>query len=387
MSDEIRVACPKCSAALKIRAEYAGRRGSCKHCGGIFTIPSRQDGPTPAATGESRHGTGTALWEPKASTDTEQNLKAEVERLKRYITSITREREALRVDAVQVRAQLVDSRQTTSRLETVEEELAATRVAADKARSEADLLAGELEQSKAEVDRLTNEHSKNRTEFDAAIQGWEHRLDALRTEHESKQHEVMTLSESHRLKAETWKTRHDDSRNDHEESTRQFEEKSEALRADLDRLTRQNASLKSQLDTTESRHQLEISETRTEKETLEGELGTLSERVEDLERRLKEETNLRANAERETEELRVTLANSALLPNENVEAIESLEERLRLMTEEVHESNRRRLELENELSRKRADAEAFQYQIAKANEFKLQIRSLLTPLGINLPEA
>ncbi len=387
MADHIRVACPKCGASLKIRVAYAGRRGSCKHCGGIFTIPSGQEKETPAATAESRHGTGTDLWEPKPSTDPEQNLKAEVERLKRYITSITREREALRGDAVLVRAELVHASQTIAHLETVEGDLASSRVAAEEARARADQLATELEQSKAEVDRLNNELNRNRTEFDAAIDAWERRHDASRTEHESKHHEVATLSDSHRLEAETWKTRHDDARQAHDESTREFEENIDAVRAERDRLTSHNASLKSQQDTTESRHQMEFSETRTEKEALERELATHSERVNDLEHRLEEEANLRACSERATEELRVTLANLADLPRENVETIQGLEERLRHRTEEVHESNRHRAELENELSRKKAESEEFQNQISRAHEFKLQIRSLLSPLGINLPDA
>ena len=116
MTSHILIPCPNCSHALKVRSEYMGRRGTCKHCQAEFILEAPKEPLTRPATVEANHGTGTAFWEPKPA-DPDQPSRSDVDRLKHDVSSLTKERDALQSELESTRANLADVQTTIEHFE------------------------------------------------------------------------------------------------------------------------------------------------------------------------------------------------------------------------------------------------------------------------------
>ena len=389
MSDHIAIACPNCLQTLNVRSEYLGRRATCKHCKAVITLKNSQEAKAPSGKVEgSAHGTGTTLWEPKPSADLEQELRAEIDRLKRYITSISKERDALRADFEETRANLTDARATVERLQGVETELSIAR--------------GNLEESTAGAERMV-------AELEAANRRHEGLQDELQTEHATRHHEALSQAETNRVEAETWKSGHDEMAREHGAATRLFDEERSRIQADLDRLAFENETLNTQLSETQTRFRNEAESLQSRLSELENERESLSADLADSKRGFDELSMTNHAIDSEIEKLRSfseSLENERGVLRESLtaaeekghwlesetlrglqESTESLETRVKLLTGELDEKRARNAELETEIERRVQDGQRDHRLLLQAQEFKAQIRTFLSGLGINLPES
>ena len=269
MSDETRVACPSCDYPLRFRPEYVGRRVVCKHCQATFRFPDPNSARTRAEATrlESSHGTGTAFWEPKASSGSGAHDQNEFDRLNLYARSISRECETLRAEAVHARVELEETRQALAHLQTVEADFSTVRLLVEQ-------LALEKEQAIDEISRLKTEIEKARQESDRQ-----------RSDIESQKRESLASADSFRLEVEDWKIRHAKILASHDDSSRGHEEARNKLQSEIEHQRGHNASLKSQLDQQESRHQAELEEMHSHEDALQtqgAETSTLRGEVERL---------------------------------------------------------------------------------------------------------
>lgn len=372
MTVHIKIACPKCSHSLKVRSEYLGRRGSCKHCQAEFTLEAPPESAAQAAKIEPTHGTGTALWEPKPSADPEQNLKLEVERLKRYISSLNKERTSLRSDFEQAQTQLAKLQPEVARLASLEEELQSSRSDLADAKTKAKHLAAELE---------------------TANQRWERLRDELEAEHAGTYQNATSLAEIHRLEAETWKSRHDEKEKTLLERVSIEAEENVQLRSELRRVSEENEALTAQLGLSQTRRQAEADDFRNRIDACETERIAQAQTISHLQDRFQEQLDARLATEAVTADLRRSLAAAdakhcqSVSPQELRVATDALEAQLKRLSDELDASNAARTELECKLSRNLADMSIYQKELVQARAFKEQIRSFLAGLGINLPEA
>lgn len=186
MSEPVVIQCPSCSADLRVKPEYAGKKVACKHCQHAFTvvIPAASANPSPAtieAATEQLQRDKEKLLKAASRLQAELNAaRGEVETLgqelakqRESIVATQSECESLRAEAERVRQ---DLREHTER---AEEEIRTLRVAVaqlEQEKAESGTRDEAAASAQAECERLQQELSRHAEESE----GLRHDLDALK---------------------------------------------------------------------------------------------------------------------------------------------------------------------------------------------------------------
>lgn len=382
-TDKVRFLCPNCKNQLKAPAAYMGRRASCKSCGESFIIPdvnatadhrsvalggatSLVEGPPTETFQDARtlSGQGGAFDQALRERD---EVRAELEQVRAEAASVLRDLEEARAALAGSTSALDESARLRAERDELSDRLGEVQSRVASLGQQANEASDQLQAARAETERLKDELRASREAAEtvrAELAARQAELDALRSQAETDQNELRRLRDECQHLGE-----------DRDRLDKALLEAEDARRTLLDTHRDELAHWREQ-------HRAAAALAEDHGRLVEKARGELDAQLHSTERERRSWSDERDRLQVDLDAARGAHASAVSDARNQQEAAASHAEEL---TRERDQATSTVDRLESELNDLRTEMVDLKDELAQAQDFRHQIRTFLSGLGIKLP--